>query len=99
MVSGDSKVLEIEIGDDDGVSVDVTGANITYAIADRAIRVTKQTGGQGVTIDGSLVTVTLSPADTAGLAGVYSHEMEIVDMEGNVSTVLRGQVGIARGIV
>ncbi len=52
--------------DDAGDPVDVSGATITYVIAGRETHVTKTTGGGGIAIDGSLVTVTLDPAATAG---------------------------------
>lgn len=98
MISGDTKRLEVTIQDADGAEVDVTGAAVTYVIADSAVRVAKTTD-DGITIDGAVVTVTLDPADTAELAGVYAHEMQITDPSGNVGTVMIGEVSIAKDII
>lgn|SRR5690606_34993416 len=98
MTSGDTKRLRVTITDSDGVEVDVTGATIIYVIADSQERVRKATG-DGITIDGAVVTVTLDPADTAELAGVYAHEMQIVDGAGQVQTVFTGQMSIAKDLI
>ena len=98
MISGDTKLLELTIHDAEVAEVDVTGADVTYVIADSAVRVTKTTD-DGITIDGAVVTVTLDPADTAELAGVYAHEMQITDPSGNVGTVMIGEVSIAKDII
>lgn len=105
MVSGDTKLLIVTVTDDNGEVVDVSGASVTYVIADRETRVTKTTDS-GITIgpdpdtpEQVAVLVTLAPADTEALAGLYGHEMQVTDTQGNVSTVLGGQVGIARDII
>lgn len=98
MASGDSKQLIVTIVDDAGAPVDVTGGTVVYVIADREVRVTKTTG-DGVVIDESTVTVTLDPADTAALAGLYGHEMQVTDVAGHVYTVLTGQVSIAKDVI
>ena len=95
MQGGDSKTIEVTLVDAAGVPVDVTGATITYRIAaapHNTALVTKTTGGNGVTIAASVVTIVLAPDDTADLNGVYHHELEVVDANDNVATAFRGYV-------
>jgi len=102
MYSGDSKTLTISIVDGDGDAVDVsTAAAVVYAIADSSrgpAHVTK-TLADGVSVAGSTVTVTLEPDDTAALAGVYYHELQITDESGNVDTALSGAITVQRDLV
>lgn len=98
MHSGDTLVATIPITDGDGAPVDLTGASATYRIVsgdNTQVHVTK-TESDGLVLAGSTVTLTLSPADTAALSGIYYHEMEITDTAGNVSTVLAGTLTIRK---
>jgi hypothetical protein len=103
MYSGDSKTIEVAITDADGNAVMLTGATAIYtireAITSTTALVTKATGGSGITISGSTVTITLAAADTASLAGTYYHELEITDTGGNVSTAFQDVVTIKADII
>jgi len=103
MYSGDSKTLEITITDSDGVAVDLTGATVKYAIAlsstASAALVSKATGGSGITTASNVATVTLASADTATLAGVYYHEMEITTVLGAVTTAMTGTITILADVI
>ena len=101
MYSGDSKTLTIAIRDEAGDPVDVsTATSIIYAIVKTdGTRVATKTLGAGVTVATSTVTVTLVPADTAGLAGTYGHELEITLLSGAGSTALHGEMAIVRDYI
>lgn len=102
MVSGDSKTLDIGIVDGDGVAVDVsTAPAIAYQIAasPAATALVTKTLASGITVATSTVSVTLAPADTASLAGVYYHELQVTDAGGRVFTALSGYVTIERDLI
>lgn len=103
MMSGDSKTLTVNVVDGDGVAVDVsTAAAIVYEIAASPAAATSYVSKAlttGVTVATSTVTVTLAPADTKDLAGVYYHELEITDASGHVFTAFSGYVTIARDLI
>lgn len=103
MTSGDSKTITVNVVDAAGTAVDVSTATaVRYAIATSAAAVTpsvSKTLGAGITVAGSVVTVTLAAADTALLAGVYYHELEITDASAHVFTALSGHVTIERDLL
>lgn len=103
MVSGDSATLSIGIVNAAGVAVDVSTATaIVYEIATSPAAATPLVSKAlttGVTVATSTVTVTLAPADTKDLAGVYYHELEITDASGNVFTAFSGYVTIDRDLI
>lgn len=100
MYSGDSRVLTITIRDEEGVAVDVSSTAIVFGIfrAD-GTQLLSKTLGAGVSVVTSTVTVTLLPADTAGLSGVFGHELQITMPTGVVATALRGEVTIVKDYI
>lgn len=101
MYSGDSRVLTITIRDEEAVAVDVSTATaIVFGIfrAD-GTQLLSKTLGAGVSVVTSTVTVTLSPADTAGLSGTFGHELQITMPTGVVATALRGEVTIVKDYI
>mgnify|MGYP000892708861 FL=1 len=107
MTAGDTRVLRIAVTDTDGEQVDLAGATARWWMArssrstGASVLVQKSTSG-GVSIDEQtgIVTVTISPADTEGLsAGLYYHELEIVDGNGAVSTVTTGKVTMRDALI
>lgn len=96
MWSGDTRSLVIGVDDGTGASVDVSSASrliwILYDLDDGASRLRKDSDVSGVSFGGSEVTITIDPADTVDLNGMYGHEAELVDSAGNKSTV---SVGVA----
>lgn len=101
MFAGDSKELVVTIKDEADAAVSLEGveairwhlsrtaskrpATVEKALND-GIAVTDETGG--------VITITLDPEDTEDLKGDFYHEVEIVDEDGDVSTVLTGRVTI-----
>lgn len=97
MVSGDTKVIEVTVD-----SVDLSGASIKWIMHQfGAEKVRKETPGTITVTDavGGLLQIKLDPTDTASLVGDYSHEMEVTDAAGNVSTVMSGRVSVQKGYV
>ncbi len=106
MVAGDDKVLEVTVTDAAGTAVDITGASIQWRLSKtvnrRPAQIAKATGGAGVEITDAaagVFEVTLDPADTEDLRGAYYHEAEVIDADGNVSTVLTGAAEILPALI
>lgn len=89
LYAGDTKEIEIEIRDDAGALVDLTNfASVNWILRKNAdIHVTKSLDA-GITDDGTVFLVLMQPVDTQNLAGVYTHECEVTDINGNKTTVL-----------
>lgn len=104
MTAGDTKVLEVEVLDDDGDAVDITGTSIRFEMArfatDAAALVTKTSGDGIEIIDGPAgrFDVTLDPEDTATFDGSYYFEAEVED-GASISTVLRGRATIDPALI
>jgi hypothetical protein len=94
--AGDSRDIVVTVTDSQGAAVDLTGAAVAWQLArsaGSAAAVVSKSLGAGIAItDGpnGVFTVTLDPADTESLTGLYYHEAEVTDAAGNRSTVLTG---------
>ena len=106
MTAGDSKVLEVTVTDADGAAVDLSGAqtirwHMSRSVNSRPATVEKALGA-GITVTngpGGIFSVTLDSADTEDLRGDFVHEAEVIDEDGNVSTVLSGAVTISAALI
>lgn len=108
MRSGDTKKINFIVDelDSDGEvtgQVNLTGATIKWEAFDTSgvEKISKDTAS-GITIldaVGGKFEVLLDPGDTAALEGRFGHEAEMVDASGNVSTVSRGVLVIAKDFV
>ena len=101
MYSGDTKDVVVDMVDENGASVDVTGAMATYVIYSSktpVVLVTKSVG-DGIIVLGSTITILLDPADTADLSGYYYHELEVTNYVGVVATVLQDSIKILKDMV
>ena len=102
--SGDHKDLVITIKNSAGTVVDITGVTLKWILAaapGEAALVTKLSPDDVEITDGQngVCKVHLIPADTASLAGVYYHEMELTDTSSNVSTTHTGYGDIVADLV
>lgn len=102
MWSGDHKNLIFTITGSDSASANLTGASAYWVLANDAksasfARLTSDSGS-GITISGCTLTVSLSPAHTASLQGIYYHEAQIRDSGSNVSTVAVGTATINQDV-
>lgn len=91
---GDTRPFTITVRDRSGTPVDVSAAErITFGffnVADKSPALILDLDA-GLSVAASVITVTL-PAEGAGeLLGSYVIELEIVDGDGHVETVLRGE--------
>jgi hypothetical protein len=105
ITSGDDLILEITVKEKaTGEPVLLTGTSASFVIApkrSKRILVTKATGS-GVTVsdpDNGVLEVELLAADTAALMGTYSYELQLVDVTGNRTTPLRGDLAIVRDLI
>lgn len=104
MVSGDSMPLDFPLTDYvTGAAADLsTVTAIVYKMATSPTATTAdvtKTLGAGITVSGNTVTVTLAPADTASLAGVYFHELQVTGAGGTVETPIQGYLSIERDLI
>jgi hypothetical protein len=102
MHQGDTEVLSIAIVNRSGEPVDLTGATAIYAIRDVAnspVALVSKSIGNGIIVSGSTLLVSLDPADTGDLLGIYYNELEIRDYMGNVSTTLPGEIRIKKAAI
>lgn len=100
--AGDTATIRIPVVDGEGQPVDLTGASARWWVA-KSVNATaaadiyvKKASGAGLSIEistaGSAVVITLAPGDTEGkAAGTFYHECEVVDANGNISTVTIGK--------
>lgn len=100
--SGDHRTINFAVTDGSGVSVNLTGACGVWVLANDAktasiLRLTSDSGC-GMTLSGCTATVSLSPAHTSGLQGIYYHELQIKDSGSNISTVAVGTVTINQDV-
>lgn len=110
VVSGDSRNLNFTIydqdaADDDSVVKDISGFTAIAWKLDTGSAVTTVTKSlsDGITVtDGpnGLLTVSLTPADTADIAGgTYKHELEGTDGSGNKTTLAIGRVSVITDLI
>jgi hypothetical protein len=97
---GDSLLIDVTITDEQGAALDISGAVFRWRLVGASQSVAKSTDN-GITITNAQqggVEIRLEPADTSGLSGVFQHELEMTDSQGNVSTVLRDKITIQTGL-
>lgn len=106
IVAGDSRDYEVEVLDEDGVPVNITGLTVNWALADDEVGTTtlaehSTAPGEGIEItDGThgIFTLSLDPEDTEDLHGLYYHEAQIDDGTA-IYTVLKGRAYIYPSII
>lgn len=94
LVEGETKPIQIRIVDPpiDGVSADanIEGAMIRFGVH-RLLSKPKD-----CTISGSIVTVTLDPADTIGKPGSYLYEFKLKDGNLAVNSLVIGMLEVSK---
>ena len=92
MTRGDSFIEELTFEDGEGDLLDLTG----YSFLSQ-IRRTPDNGlvaQFAISVDGSVVTRSLTPSVTTGLDGTYVHDFQWTDPQGRIRTLLSGQFEI-----
>jgi hypothetical protein len=104
IVAGDTANLNVSVTDRSG-SKDLTGATIKWALWDDITQtaVMTKTTADAITVISAIAgqfTVALVPADTIAVTpGKYSHQCEVTDGSGNVSTIFIGAVSVLQSQV
>ena len=92
MTQGDSFVEELLMEDGEGDAIDLSGYTFRSQL--------RRTADNGlvaefaISVSGSTVTRSLSPAVTAGLSGTYVHDFQWTDPQGRIKTLLSGEFEI-----
>jgi hypothetical protein len=106
MTAGDTKLVTVDVVDEQSAPIAMQGATLRWVLKERddiatALLVKTSQPGGGITIPdvlGNIFIIRLEAADTVGLAGVYYHDCEIVDGDGNKSTIYQGHVNIRENV-
>lgn len=100
MCSGDTRTLTVTVNDRvTGDPIDLTGASIAWVLAknNKSTAEIEKSVGSGITVAtpaSGVFVVTINPADTTDLDGIYYHEAQVTDASGRVVTVMRGRATI-----
>jgi hypothetical protein len=102
--AGDTNTLRFSAVDALGAALNLTGLTIEWGLSRPAktVRLLTKTVGAGLTVTnaaGGLFEARLLPADTAGMDGEYYQEVQITDVDGNVSTIYAGAVRITKTLI
>ena len=96
--AGDTVTISVGITDS-GAAASLSSASAAWiletSVGSGSI-IRKATGGSGISLSGSVATISVCPADTLSLAGDYYHELEVTDAYGNISTTTIGTITIRK---
>lgn len=98
--AGDTLQITITVQDDAGNALDLTGATVEWVLVSAGERETvlsKDSASGGIALTDAAngeIRITIDPADTESLKGLYRHEAEVTDASGNTSTVTVGDFEI-----
>ena len=99
ITQGESFKFSVEMQDDAGVAVNITGATVTFTLKRNfdATATLTLTDGSGITTTGATGKVdgVISAAQTADLRGTYVGSVKIV-LAGGETTIVPGQFTICR---
>jgi hypothetical protein len=97
MYSGDSKKLSIYVRDEKGLPVDITGYTAEWTLIQRGSIQCTKSQGTGLSIPEpkeGRVDIRIRPEDTKGISGSARHSLVVSDPNGDVYTVLVGDVNL-----
>jgi len=103
---GDADVLSFTHEDSDGNAIDIANYTIKWALSKTPqddAKLTKETGGSGISITDSSAgkyDVTIDNGDTTGFGGrVYYHEVELTDGNGDKTTGFSDWIKVERDAI
>ena len=91
MHSEEDKVLSVSVVDDTGAAKTLVSA--VFIMAD-----IEKTSLSGIVINGSTLNITLDPADTKNMRGVYRYEVRGVDADDKSEVVATGEIFISESL-
>jgi hypothetical protein len=104
--AGDTLSLRIPIANPDGSRPNLAGASGKWWLTPKSSSAPAEAllKKEGIALQNAATTptlvVSLSPADTRDIPpGVYYHEAEITDADGNISTVMTGRFTIQPAVI
>lgn len=99
---GDTQNLVVSITDENNNTVDISSATFKWNLDSRSYPVNKDMSSGDITLSNPSigeVTIKINPEDTANLSGVFFHELEMTDADGNISTVIQDKITILRALI
>jgi hypothetical protein len=107
MYAGDDKVVRVVIKDESGSFVNLTGSLMDWVLqptvnaSSASVSKSWNTSvSNGMAIDGlGSFSITLSNSDTQSLSGKFYHEAQMIDTQGDVSTVMVGHITIKKSAI
>ena len=100
---GDSTTFDITFTDDDDAVIDLTSSTVFFTVkrkvtdTDAEAIIKKETSAFDDPLTGVAI-ISLAPADTTDLSGVYSYDVQLKDNDGNISSSDKGKFIILRDI-
>lgn len=109
MFAGDTMRMNFAITDaSTGNELDLFGSTVRWqmsrakTVGFSSTPILSKTEGDGLEIVdafGGLILVRLAPEDTEGRSGVFYHEVELIDADGDVSTAYSGTFTIKKALI
>lgn len=102
MYSGNSKIVYFTITDRIGKAIKLEGATLKWVMKQRGRTLANKILGDGISItdnDKGRVAVRIKPEDTHDATGDCDHELQLVDGDGNVSTVSVGVIHVVSSLI
>jgi hypothetical protein len=109
LFTGDSKAFMVNVVDDNGNAIDLTGASVIWQLAANnwksdptamALLVKDSTNAGEILLAAGSFTVNIASGDTAGMTeGTYYQEAQVTLSDGTVGTPLTGTVKIKPNLI
>lgn len=93
MYYGNTKILNFTVKNEDGSEVEVDDAqDVIFAMFDPSseAEIMRAVLGDGITVAGAVVTVTIPSTETALLPGEYVFELQLTDASSGIHTLAQG---------
>lgn len=100
--SGDTQNIVVNIVDENGNAVDLSGSTFKWEMVMRPTSLIKDSSlGEIVVTDtiNGILQIKLLPEDSQNITGVYSHELQMTDAQGDITTVLQDKIRILKSLI
>ncbi len=102
MYSGNSEYIYVNITDKTGKAEQLEGCTLKWAMKQNGKTIASKDSTNGIGITDSTagrVCIKLQPADTHLISGSCNHELVLIDGDGNVTTVMTGNINILQSLL